>query len=107
MFSRPPPVDYKLRKADIVEVTEAADGQSLTLRLSASAIEAMQAFAEANPGKRLHLLFREAALVDSFDPDWLEEDLIVVESPSDEVRKVIECWKQGCPSALNDDADCD
>ena len=109
VFSRPPPVDHSLSKTDIVEVTEAADGQSMTLRLSPAAVEALQKFAEANPGKRVRLLFKEATLADSFDPDWLESDQLVVDSPSEEVRKAMECWKKGCPSDsyLDDDSDCD
>ena len=106
-LSRPPPLDFTLAKTDIAEVTESADEDSLTLRLSEKGVENLQAFADANPGKRLRLFFKDAILVERFEPDWLDGDLILLESPSDAVKKAMECWKTGCPSALVDDAECD
>lgn len=106
-LSRPPPLDFALAKTDIADVTESADDGSLTLRFSEKGIANLQTFADANPGKRLRLVYEEATLVERFEPDSLDGDAILLESLSDEAQKAIKCWKDGCPDPLVDDAECD
>lgn len=96
-------IEFKLKPTDIAEVSIA---DSATIQLTATAADNLRSMAAGNAGKTLRVLFRSIIVQDAVITEPLDTGVITVAAPSVVLKEALECWKNGCPEA-DDDEDCD